>query len=197
MWDYPMPGRTFYRVRWELGNGFDAVRRHALTERAAFGGLLRAAAFACYCSMFFTSATSSHADVHPPMALAFFVRPYVALVVAMLVPIVSGLVTGMPTFFPPVAPAMAVELGCMAGLLALLRRRWPGVHVLLHLVPVLLFGRVMNVALLYASSLWLDLPAAFLAGISFISGWPGLILMILVLPPIARLSATLRGAHER
>ena len=175
------------------------VRRYALTGRElAFGGLLGAAAFAL--PLLFHVLHLGHVFMPmyiPLMALAFFVRPYVALVVALLVPIVSGLVTGMPPFFPPVAPAMAVELACMAGLLALLRRRWQGVHVLLHLVPVLLFGRVLNAALLYASSLWLDLPAAFLAGISFISGWPGLILMILVLPPIARFSATMRGAHER
>jgi membrane protein implicated in regulation of membrane protease activity len=31
-----------------------------------------------------------------------------------------------------------------------------------------------------------DLPAAFVAGLSFLSGWPGIILMIVVVPVIVR-----------
>jgi hypothetical protein len=47
--------------------------------------------------------------------------------------------------------------------------------------------------LLYLSSLWLELPAGFIAGISFISGWPGVILMMVVIPPIARVRTMLGG----
>jgi len=34
----------------------------------------------------------------------------------------------------------------------------------------------------------MELPAKFIAGISFLSGWPGIILMIVVVPAIVRLS---------
>lgn len=121
----------------------------------------------------------------PLMALPFFVGPVTAGTVGLLVPLVSAVTTGMPPFFPPVAPVMAVELGMMAAALAFLRSRFPAVPAVLHLVPVLLVGRAVNTVLLYLASLWMSLPAAFVAGISFISGWPGVVLMIVVLPGIA------------
>lgn len=155
----------------------------------AYGGLFGAAALII--PFFFHLLHLGHLFMPmyiPLIALAFFVRPVVASLSGFIVPVLSSLTTGMPPFFPPVAPVMAVELACMAALLAYLRRRHPQTRVLLHLVPVLLLGRVINIGLLYASSLLLDLPAEFLAGLSFISGWPGIILMIVVLPPIARLN---------
>jgi demethylmenaquinone methyltransferase/2-methoxy-6-polyprenyl-1,4-benzoquinol methylase len=39
---------------------------------------------------------------------------------------------------------------------------------------------------MYGFSRVLDLPAAFVAGISFVAGWPGLLLMLLVIPPVCR-----------
>lgn len=163
----------------------------------AFGGLFGAAALVF--PFFFHLLHLGHVFMPmyiPLMALPFFVRPTVASLVGCIVPLLSGLITGMPPFFPPVAPVMAVELACMAGLLSALRRWRPAVPVLFHLVPVLVLGRIVNTALLYLSSLWLELPAAFLAGISFVSGWPGIILMLIVLPPIARLVSPARNAHE-
>jgi hypothetical protein len=35
----------------------------------------------------------------------------------------------------------------------------------------------------------MKLPATFVAGISFLSGWPGMILMLVVIPAIVKLSA--------
>jgi hypothetical protein len=164
----------------------------------AFGGLFGAAALVF--PFLFHLVHLGHVFMPmyiPLMALPLFVRPSVASLVACIVPLLSGLITGMPPFFPPVAPVMAVELACMAGLLAFLRKWWPAVPVLFHLVPVLVIGRIVNTALLYLSSLWLELPAAFLAGISFISGWPGIILMLIVLPPIGRLNTPAKIPHEQ
>ena len=162
----------------------------------AYGGLFGAAALVI--PFFFYLLHLGHMFMPmyiPLMALPFFVRPVVASLVGLIVPVLSGLMAGMPPFFPPVAPVMAIELACMAGLLACLRQRWPLTRVLFHLVPVLLLGRILNIGLLYASSLWLDLPAEFLAGLSFISGWPGIILMVVVLPPIARLNRPVSLVH--
>jgi len=122
----------------------------------------------------------------PLVTLAFFVPPLPAAVTALLVPLLSGAVTGMPPFFPPVAPFMALELAAMAALIATVLRRWPRTNERLLLVPVLLFGRVLNVVLVYGFSLVIALPAGFMAGLSFLSGWPGIILMAVVVPPVAR-----------
>jgi ubiquinone/menaquinone biosynthesis C-methylase UbiE len=123
----------------------------------------------------------------PLVTLAFFVPPPAAAATALVVPILSGAVTGMPPFFPPTAVFMSIELAIMAALIAAGVSRRPKVNEWLVLVPVLLFGRVLYVGLVYAFSLAVALPAGFLAGLSLLAGWPGIVLMIAVVPPVARL----------
>jgi hypothetical protein len=122
----------------------------------------------------------------PLVALAFFVRPLPAAVTAALVPLLSALATGMPPLYPPIGPVMSLELAAMTALIAAARRRWPAQHELVLLVPALLLGRVLHVALATAFAVVVELPPAFVAGLSFISGWPGVVLMIAVVPCIVR-----------
>ncbi|HOX59677.1 MAG TPA: hypothetical protein PLC99_22575 [Verrucomicrobiota bacterium] len=135
----------------------------------------------------------------PLCTLPFFVRALPAAITAALVPLLSGAVTGMPPFYPPVAVFMAIELAVMAGLIALVMRRWPRANEWLVLIPVLLLGRALYVALVYGFALVIQLPAGFMAGLSFLSGWPGIILITVVVPPVARLgrrTARLAAARE-
>lgn len=122
----------------------------------------------------------------PLVSLAFFVDPLPAAATALVTPLLSGAVTGMPPFYPPIALFMALELAAMAATIAWLHRTWPTLDEWLILVPVLLAGRLLYVGLVYAFSAFIALPAGFMAGISFLSGWPGLLLMIAVVPWIAR-----------
>ena len=122
----------------------------------------------------------------PLCTLPFFVRPLPAATTAALVPVLSGAVTGMPPFYPPVAVFMAIELALMAWLIALVVRRWPMANEWLVLIPVLVLGRVLYVGLVYGFSLVIALPAGFMAGLSLLSGWPGIILMAVVVPSVAR-----------
>jgi len=124
----------------------------------------------------------------PLVTLPFFVRPVPAATTALLVPLLSGAVTGMPPFYPPVAPFMSIELAVMALLIAAARTLWPRANEWLVLVPTLLLGRLLYVALLYGFALFADLPARFLAGASLLSGWPGIVLMIVVVPPAVRVA---------
>ena len=136
----------------------------------------------------------------PLVALPFFVRPLPAAITAMLTPILSGAVMGMPPFFPPVAIFMALELGIMAAIIASVMQRWPRANAWLVLVPVLVFGRVLYVGLVYLFSLAIELPAPFMAALSLLSGWPGVILMVAVVPPVARVgrrTARLDDSRER
>jgi ubiquinone/menaquinone biosynthesis C-methylase UbiE len=123
----------------------------------------------------------------PLVALAFFVRPLPAAITAFVVPVLSGAVTGMPPFYPPVAAFMSLELAAMAALIATAVIWLPKINEWLVLVPVLIFGRIFYVALVYAFSVAISLPAAFMAGLSFLAGWPGILLMIVVVPPVAKL----------
>lgn len=132
----------------------------------------------------------------PLVALAFYVAPAAAATTALLVPLLSSALTGMPPMYPPVAPIMAIELSVMAGAIGIVRKRWHGLPVLAVLVPILVAGRVLHVGLVYVASLAMDLPAGFLAGVSVLSGWPGVILMIVVIPALLRARAPRRARLE-
>jgi hypothetical protein len=118
------------------------------------------------------------------VTLAFLVRPRFAAGTALLVPILSALLTGMPPFFPPVALIMALELSLMAFLIAWVRGRLPRLPSLALLLPALVLGRILNVAMAWGLAHAMNLPAGFLAGLSLIAGWPGLILMAVVVPAV-------------
>ena len=120
----------------------------------------------------------------PLVTLPFFVRAWPAALTALLTPLLSAALTGMPPLYPPIALLMALELAVMSALIAVAVRRWPRANLWLILVPVLLFGRFLYVGLVYAFSLIIHLPAGFMAGLSLLGGWPGIVLMIVVVPPV-------------
>lgn len=124
----------------------------------------------------------------PLVTLAFFVGPFPAAITALLLPLISGATTGMPPFYPPVAFIMSIELSIMCSTIGLLRRSFPKATELLILIPVLLLGRCVGFGLIYLMALFMKLPAKFVAGASLLSGWPGIILMIVAIPAIIRLS---------
>ena len=128
----------------------------------------------------------------PLVTLAFMVRPGPAAVTAFVVPLMSGLVTGMPPFFPPVALFMAVELAVMGGLIAFFSGRWRKWHPLWVLIPVLLLGRALHVAMAMGFAQVVNLPPRYVGGLSLVSGWPGIILMIVTVPVIVAMERRLR-----
>ena len=131
----------------------------------------------------------------PLVALAFFVRPRAAAATALATPVLSGALTGMPPFYPPVAVLMALELGLTALALSALNLRFPRANPWLLLAPVLLAGRFLYVGLIYGFARVVELPAAFVAGASLLSGWPGVVLMLVVFPPLV-LRFARRGRSE-
>ena len=123
----------------------------------------------------------------PLVTLAFFVSPLPAALTALILPLASGAITGMPPFYPPVAFIMSLELAVMCGIIAQARTMAPRLNELFILVPVLFMGRCIGVGLVYLAALFMKLPAKFVAGASLISGWPGIVLMIVAIPAILRL----------
>jgi len=57
-------------------------------------------------------------------------------------------------------------------------------------------GRVIYIGLVFFIANWIELPAGFMAGLSLLSGWPGIILMILVVPAIARMGRRSVGLDD-
>jgi len=122
----------------------------------------------------------------PLVALAFFVRPLPAAVTSAIVPMLSAAATGMPPLYPPIAPLMAVELAAMATLIAAARMRWPKSNELAVLIPVLIMGRGLNTALAAAWAAAADLPPVPVASLSLVSGWPGIVLIVIGVPVVVR-----------
>jgi hypothetical protein len=123
----------------------------------------------------------------PLVTLAFFVGPFPAALTALVTPLLSGAVTGMPPFYPPIAIIMSVELSIMAAVIGLARGIFPKVNELVILIPVLALGRCIGFGMIYGMALFMNLPAKFVAGVSLLSGWPGIVLMIIAVPAILRL----------
>jgi len=123
----------------------------------------------------------------PLMLLALYVSPFPAALTALIIPLLSGLLTGMPPFYPPIALLMSFEIALMAALLSGIRSSFKSIPLLIILVPVLIFGRVIQFTAIYLLAKFYELPAQFVAGASLISGWPGLILICVSLPLIERM----------
>ncbi len=123
----------------------------------------------------------------PLVTLAFFANGGIAALTALLVPIISAAATGMPPFYPPIAPVMSIELSLIALIINWMQKKHSSMPVWLILILALLGGRIINAALLYCAALAIKVPAGFVAGISFFSGWPGIILMIIVIPRLIAL----------
>jgi len=64
------------------------------------------------------------------------------------------------------------------------RARFPSLPTLALLLPALCLGRILYVAMAWGSARMLTLPARFVAGLSLIAGWPGLLLMALTVPTV-------------
>ena len=124
----------------------------------------------------------------PLLTLAFLVRPAPAAITSAIVPLLSGAVAGMPPFYPPVAPFMAIELAAMSGLIAMVSTRWPRANTWLLLALALVIGRVVFAGLSYGFALAIHLPAQLVAGLSVLRAWPGLILILVTVPPVVRIA---------
>jgi len=121
----------------------------------------------------------------PIIAAGFLVAPPVALVVGLTSPLVSALLTGMPPFFPPIAFIMMAEGLVLAGIPSFFYQKH-GFNIHLTLIMTLAADRaVLFVAVIGASKL-LDLPENVLGWTSVIRGMPGIVFMVLIIPPLIK-----------
>jgi len=126
--------------------------------------------------------------MHIPVLLCGFVCGWKhGLFIGFVTPLLRSLLIGMPPMLP-VALGMAFELaayGAAAGLLyRLLGKKTLSIYI--SLIAAMLIGRVvfgLAMALLLGINGGSYTLQAFLAG-AFINAWPGIILHILIIPPI-------------
>ena len=124
----------------------------------------------------------------PLVTLSFFVGPVPASITALLLPLLSGAITDMPPFYPPTAFIMSIELAIMCGTIGVIRKALPKLNDLIILIPILFLGRCIGLGLAYMTAIFMQLPAGFIVGASLLTGWPGIVLMMVAIPTIIRIS---------
>ncbi len=118
----------------------------------------------------------------PVLACGLLVSSWeVALIVGVLTPFVSGALTGMPPMIPH-APVMAVELGALAVTACLARGL--GANVWVASVVALLARAVLRPLIYVVGADWLGIDAPFTvwAFVAILEGWPGMALLLSVVP---------------
>lgn len=134
--------------------------------------------------------------MHLPVLLCGFVCGWQwGLGVGFLAPLLRSLTLGMPPFFP-MAISMAFELAAYGAIAGLLHRALPKGYGwnYVALVVAMLVGRLVWGAVRFACT-GLSASAfgltAFWTG-AFASAWPGIVLQIVVIPPLVALFDRLR-----
>ena len=123
------------------------------------------------------------------LLIGLWCGPYYGVVCGLIIPLMSALLTGMPPFYP-MLPIMLGELGTyglMSGIL--LHQTKLGKHklgVYLALVGAMVSGRLVY-GLIF-SLLFLMNPQikALSAMAAFVTGLPGIILQLVIIPPLMR-----------
>jgi len=134
--------------------------------------------------------------MHLPVLICGFVCGWRwGLLVGFVAPLLRSAVFGMPPLYPT-AVAMAFELatyGCVTGLLSARLSRTTASR-LAALVVAMLAGRTVWAGATYALTRTLTLDL-FLAS-AFLNAWPGIVLQLVLVPPIVAALARLGTVRE-
>lgn len=125
--------------------------------------------------------------MHIPVLLAgFFAGPFIGALTGLLAPLLSFLVTIMPT--PPILYFMILELGTYGLVAGYLFRKFKW-NIYLSLILSMLSGRAINsLALLVAAGLMkLNVPPVMSVFTGIITGIPGLIIQVVLIPAVVYL----------
>ena len=125
--------------------------------------------------------------MHIPVLLAgFFAGPLIGALTGLLAPLLSSFVTGMP--MPPILYFMILELGTYGLVAGYLFRKFKW-NIYLSLILSMLSGRAINsLALLAAAGLMkLNVPPVMSVLTGIITGIPGLIIQVVLIPAVVYL----------
>jgi hypothetical protein len=119
-----------------------------------------------------------------PIVIAGFILPWlVALTVGISAPMISTLLTGMPPIFPPLMVVMMVE-GIVLTLIPVFLFQKLRTNIYITLVLTLLADRLLLFYLIGLMAGFLKLPAKEWGFARIIQGLPGIVLILIVIPPL-------------
>ena len=122
----------------------------------------------------------------PVLAAALLLPLRLACITAVLSPLLSWMLTGMPPLSPPVLPLLLVELTASACIASTLRRglRW---NMLPALAVTFLIDRILLYVFVESATAWLGVRHPMFGPAVVLTGLPGVILNLVVLPPAVAL----------
>lgn len=121
----------------------------------------------------------------PVLVLGMLMSPGMAALAAAITPLASAALTGMPPIAPPTAFMMTAELAAIAAAASIAHRHL-GLGPWLATAAGIACGRAVYALELFvlAPVLGIHLPAAAAGGAALLRGLPGLVLQMIVVPPI-------------
>ena len=126
--------------------------------------------------------------MHIPVLIAgFFLPPFYAAFVGLLTPVLSSLLTGMPVLYP-ILPIMMGEL-MVYGLIVSWLGKKQMKSILGRLILAMIAGRLVAGLIVFLLAIGLGLkmnPLIYLQG-AILTGLPGLVIQILLIPALVML----------
>lgn len=122
-----------------------------------------------------------------PIIISGFLLPLsVAITVGFSAPLISSLLSGMPPLFPPLVIVMMVEGIILTMIPGLLYKRL-GFNIYICLILTLLADRLLLFFLIGIMARFLELPAREWGILRVIQGLPGIVLILIISPPIIQM----------
>lgn len=148
------------------------------------GSLFLALALALPVAFHLVGLGSAFLPMFYPVVLAgFLLGPGVSITISWLAPLLSAALTGMPPFYPPIAFIMVLEFQVMVILAWLLFQKLK-LNIYLSLALVILAERLVLLLSTWVTAVWLKLPGAILGPLTLLRGWPGLVILFMIIPPL-------------
>lgn len=116
----------------------------------------------------------------PPLLAGFLVGPFYALIIGAVLPPLNFAISGMPPM--PTMVFMALELAAFGLITGLMYRKF---NVIISLITAMLAGRVIY-ALAFALLIEFQNPLVIIGG-GIVTGLPGIIIQIVLIPLIVTL----------
>jgi len=111
------------------------------------------------------------------------------LFIGAITPLLSCLLTGMPPLMPPIAFMMMFELA-LYGIIAAVLYRKLKINIYVSLIAAIIAGRIFYGAFAYLLFPLIGLqkvPFFYPATLGLMEGLPGIILQLIIIPPIVRI----------
>lgn len=121
----------------------------------------------------------------PVLVCGMAMGPAYGILVGLIAPVLSHLMTGMPPTYA--VPLMALELP-MYALVGGLAYKKLKLNIYVSLIAAMIVGRLAFAAGLAVLGLFMALPYGpvqfIAAGGALLTGWPGILIQLIVIPPI-------------